>query len=66
VVGAFYYLRIIKVIYFDEQVDPLDKSISPTLGFVIAGCALIIILFITSPSVLVNSASIAAFSLFEK
>ena len=65
VVGAFYYLRIIKVVYFDEPADPLDKPISQSLGFVIAGCALIIILFFAFPGVVVDSASAAAFALFE-
>jgi len=66
VVSAFYYLRIVKVIYFDEQSDTLDKPINPALGFVIAGCAVIIVLFFALPNVVVDSASIAAFTLFEK
>jgi NADH-quinone oxidoreductase subunit N len=66
VVGAFYYLRIIKVVYFDEQAEPLNKPISPSLGFVIAGCALIIVLFIAFPGVVVDSASAAAFALFAR
>ena len=66
VVSAFYYLRIVKVIYFDEQSDTLDKPINPALGFVIAGCAVIIVLFFALPNVVVDSASIAAFTLFER
>ena len=27
VVGAFYYLRIVKIMFFDEALDPLDQSI---------------------------------------
>jgi NADH-quinone oxidoreductase subunit N len=66
VVGAFYYLRIIKVVYFDEQIEPLNKPISPSLGFVIAGCSLIIVLFIALPGVVVDSASAAASALFAR
>ncbi len=66
VVGSFYYLRIIKVIYFDEQVDPFDKPINSVLGSVIAGCAIIIILFFALPNVVIDNASFAATALFEK
>jgi len=66
VVGAFYYLRIIKVVYFDELTEPLDKPISSSLGFVIAGCALLIVLFFAFPGVVVDSASAAASALFAR
>jgi NADH-quinone oxidoreductase subunit N len=66
VVGALYYLRIIKVVYFDELAEPLDKPISPSLGFVIAGCALIIMLFFAFPGVVVDGASAAASALFAR
>ena len=66
VIGAFYYLRIIKVIYFDDEIDPLDKPINPILGSVIAGCAVVIVLFFALPNVVIDSASYAAFTLLEK
>ena len=66
VIGAFYYLRIIKVIYFDDEIDPLDKPINPILGSVIAGCAVFIVLFFALPNGVIDSASYAAFTLLEK
>ncbi len=66
VVSAFYYLRIIKVIYFDDQVDPIDKPINSVLGSVIAGSAIIIILFFAFTSFIIDSSSYAAFSFLEK
>jgi NADH-quinone oxidoreductase subunit N len=66
VVSAFYYLRIIKVIYFDDQAEPLEKPISTVLGSVIAGCSIVIILFFALTNVVIDSASYAAFALLEK
>ena len=62
VVGAFYYLRIVKIIYFDEAksaFDPLDSS----LKAVILISTLVIFLFWLYPSPLVNAAQSAASSL---
>jgi hypothetical protein len=54
------------VVYFDEQAEQLDKPISQNLGFVIAGCALIIVLFFVFQNIVVDSASTAAFALFAR
>src|SRR6202140_2601908 len=35
VVGAFYYLRIVKVMYFDEPVGAFDRHIAPELKWVL-------------------------------
>lgn len=34
VVGAFYYLRIVKIMYFDEPATPFDKNEYGSMGFV--------------------------------
>lgn len=36
VIAAFYYIRIIKVCYFDEPADKFDSPVDPELGSVIA------------------------------
>ena len=62
VVGAFYYLRIVKIVYFDDAktaFDPLDSS----LKAVILVSSIVIFLFWLYPAPLVNAASIAASSL---
>ena len=64
VVGAFYYLRIIKIMYFDEALDALDKPIGRDLSAVIGVSALIIILFFAYPGPVINSAQAAAKALF--
>jgi NADH-quinone oxidoreductase subunit N len=64
VVGAYYYLRIIKVMYFDEPVEALDRTISGEVSLVIAGTSLFTLLFFFFPAPLLNSAAAAAASLF--
>ncbi|MEZ5648316.1 MAG: NADH-quinone oxidoreductase subunit NuoN, partial [Alphaproteobacteria bacterium] len=46
VVGAFYYLRIVKVMYFDEAIEPFDRPIDKTLTAVLWGSSAFILLFI--------------------
>jgi len=63
VVGAFYYLTIIKVMYFDEplpQLDPMRMELRTVLG--VAG--LFNIFFFAYPGPLVSVATAAAKSLF--
>jgi NADH-quinone oxidoreductase subunit N len=63
VVGAFYYLAIIKVMYFDEplvQLDPMRME----LRTVLAVAGLFNILFFVYPGPLVSVATVAAKSLF--
>ena len=63
VVGAFYYLTIIKVMYFDEPVGVVDP-VRIELRTVLAIAGTFNILFFAYPGPLVNVASIAAKSLF--
>jgi NADH-quinone oxidoreductase subunit N len=64
VVGAVYYLRIIKVMYFDEPVDGIDRSISAPVSVVMGAAAISVVLFYFLPAGLFSSASTAASSLF--
>jgi NADH-quinone oxidoreductase subunit N len=63
VVGAYYYLRIIKVMYFDEPLTRLDP-VRLELGTVMALGGLFNILFFVYPGPLVSAATAAAKSLF--
>jgi len=65
VVGGFYYIRIIKVVYFDPLTDPLDKPISRDLAAVLVGTSIFVLLFFIFPGPLLDAASIAAASLFN-
>jgi NADH-quinone oxidoreductase subunit N len=63
VVGAFYYLTIIKVMYFDEPIGKLD-GVRLELSSVLAVAGLFNILFFVYPGPLVSVATAAAKSLF--
>jgi len=63
VVGAYYYLRIVKVMYFDEPLTKLDP-VRLELGTVMALGGLFNILFFVYPGPLVSAATAAAKSLF--
>ena len=65
VVGAYYYLRLVKIAYFDEPADAFDGNVHPSLGFVTAVAAVIILLFIVSPGPLFRAASSAAAALMR-
>ena len=63
VVGAYYYLAIVKVMYFDEPAERFYRM--PTeLKVVLGVCGLFNILFCVYPALLVGVASAAAHSLF--
>jgi NADH-quinone oxidoreductase subunit N len=63
VVGAFYYLTIIKVMYFDEPLEKLDPM-RMELRTVLAVAGLFNIFFFAYPGPLVSVATAAAKSLF--
>jgi NADH-quinone oxidoreductase subunit N len=63
VVGAFYYLSIIKVMYFDEPLARIEP-VRLELRTVLAVAGLFNLLFFVYPGPLVNVASAAAKSLF--
>ena len=63
VVGAYYYLFIIKVMYFDEPAEAL-YDMPYELRVVLGVCGLFNILFFLYPGPLVGIASAAAHSLF--
>ena len=63
VVAAYYYLRIIKVMVFDEADEPLDKETAISRHLVASLSAAFAVLFIINPDYLFNLADIAAQSL---
>jgi len=44
VIGAFYYLRIIYFMYFGEERDALDSSITPVAWAMLMGSAAIMVI----------------------
>ncbi len=64
VVAAFYYLRIIKVMFFDEAFDDFDNDIDLGKRIVLLISILFLLGFIFIPSTVLNIANSAASSLF--
>ncbi len=64
VVAAFYYLRIIKIMYFDEPTGVFDGPVDPKTGIVLTACSLFTLLFFIYPAPLIGAASVAAAALF--
>ncbi|AWN35805.1 NADH-quinone oxidoreductase subunit NuoN [Methylobacterium radiodurans] len=63
VVGAYYYLRIVKIMYFDEPKAPYE-AMAPGLRIVLALSSVVVILFFVLPAPLRGAAEAAARSLF--
>jgi len=63
VIGAYYYLAIIKVMYFDDAAEGF-QAMPVELKVVLAVCGLFNVLFFLHPGPLVGAASAAARSLF--
>lgn len=64
VVAAFYYLRIVKIAYFDEPKESLDHPVGRPLGWVVAAASAAIVLFFVFPTPLLDGAEAAAQALF--
>jgi NADH-quinone oxidoreductase subunit N len=63
VIGAYYYLLIVKIMYFDEPAEAFDPM-AGELGTVLGVSGLAVLLFFVYPGLLVDAAGVAAKSLF--
>jgi len=52
VISAFYYLKIIKIIYFDEIVKPLDENKNFSISGTIFISCVFLVTFFLYPSIL--------------
>ena len=64
VVGAYYYLRVIKIMYFDEAAEPFELLGDRMMSGLMFVAAVVTALFFVYPGPLVSSASVAASALF--
>ncbi len=64
VVAAFYYLRIVKVILFDEIIDPLDASESFSCRAVMLVASVFVLLFAIRPDPIIDMMQTTATTLF--
>ena len=59
VVGAYYYMRIVKVMYFDEPAEGFDTPIGGEMKLIQAGSGFLILFFFAFPAPLLASAEAA-------
>lgn len=68
VISAAYYLRVIRVIYFDEPtVETSNQTatvLTSTHSYIIAVLTLFIVLFVLQPSLILNSTQLMAMSIY--
>ena len=57
VIAAFYYLRIIKIMYFDKEKEKYDTDHSLWLKFSLTASTLLILIYFVSPSQLIEVVS---------
>jgi len=65
VVGAFYYIRVVKVMYFDDARDAFDRPVGREFAVIVGGAAVFNLVFCLHPSPLLNQAGIAAAALLS-
>ena len=63
IIGAFYYLRIVKIMYFDDAVEGFEPM-PRTLATVLGASGLLTLFYFVYPAPLVAVAGLAAKSLF--
>lgn len=63
VVAAYYYLRVVKVMLFDESIDPLDRETVFPRRIVAGIGAVFVLFFILNPGILSGFTDLAAASL---
>ena len=66
VIGAFYYLRIIRIMYFEDANEPLDAEIPVSNKIVLGVSIAVILLFFVGLSPVFESANIAANALMAQ
>ncbi len=60
VVGAYYYWRVFKIMYFDEPAQPFDRERGVPLNVILAGSAAFTLLFIVGAEPLIAAAATAS------
>lgn len=60
VISAYYYLKIVKIMYFEEARTSFDKDASGGLRLVVVGCSLFTLLYFVYPTPIISYAKLAA------
>ncbi len=64
VIGAFYYLRIVKVMFIDEPAEPFQRPVPLEMNVIMTASGIAVVGFWFYPAPLVAAAGVAARSLF--
>ena len=64
VVAAFYYLRIVKLMYFDEPADRFDRPVGGEISAILVGTSVVTLFFFVGLAPVLNGAERAAAFLF--
>ena len=64
VIGAYYYLRIVKLMYFDDPIEAFDRPIGREMAIILAGSSLAIVLLTLVLAPVLDATAAAAASLF--
>ncbi len=62
-VAAYYYLRIVKIMYFDDPAPAFDRP-APVLRIVLAATSLLVLFLFAYPGLFIDATRAAAKSLF--
>ena len=65
VVAAFYYIRIIRIAYFDEPAEALDRAMRPEIGWIAAAASVLLVVFFLNPGPVLRAAQAAAQALIS-
>ena len=65
VVGSYYYVRVVKIMYFDEPAAAFDRDTSPVVSTVLAVSAMLTLVFFVYPAPVADAAAAAAATLFS-
>ncbi len=66
VVAAFYYVRIVKLMYFDEPSEAFERPIGREMAAILAITGIIVIFFVVMVSPVLDGAGTAAAALFNE
>lgn len=65
VVACYYYLKVVKIMYFDEPAISFDKEVAPGTRYVLIFGTFVTFFFFLAPTTLVTQANAAAAVLFS-
>ena len=65
VIGAYYYLNIVRLMFFEEPAQAFEKPLGTVNAMLLAGSTAFVLFFVVLPAPLVAAAQVAAQSLFK-